>query len=186
MNDTAAIQTHSDVDVPADETIEFASAHAVLLSEDLFCQQLWRWLDADAKAALRVVSKGMRSLVDGAVQVVASPSSGASANDLRSALLRWPAVRDLTLLNVIDTTDLSPLSTATIAGLTSLTVREVGGEGAMRMGAHHACTRADPSLKPALGWAWVHRAWLEVPRSRLALGSLGAYMMRSIRMADHI
>ncbi|KAG1679525.1 hypothetical protein FOA52_011126 [Chlamydomonas sp. UWO 241] len=104
--------------------LEFASTHAVLLSEDLLHQQLWRWLDADAKAALRVVSKGTRSLVDGAVQVVASPSSGASAIDLASALLRWPAVRDLTLLNVSDAASLAPLSTASLARLTSLTVRE--------------------------------------------------------------
>ncbi|KAG1656423.1 hypothetical protein FOA52_009638 [Chlamydomonas sp. UWO 241] len=104
--------------------LEFASAHAVLLSEDLLHQQLWRWLDADAKASLRVVNKRMRSLVDGAVQVLATPSSGASANDLNSALLRWPAVRNLTLFHVSSTTDLTPLSTASLAGLTSLTVRE--------------------------------------------------------------
>ncbi|KAG1679526.1 hypothetical protein FOA52_011127 [Chlamydomonas sp. UWO 241] len=73
---------------------------------------------------MRVVCKGTRSLVDGAVQVVASPSSGASADDLASALLRWPAVRDLTLLNVTGAADLAPLSTASLAGLTSLTVRE--------------------------------------------------------------
>jgi hypothetical protein len=66
-------------------------------SQDLWHQHLWRWLDADAKATLRVVSKGMRSQVDAAVQVVASPSSGASANELASALLRWPAVRELTV-----------------------------------------------------------------------------------------
>ncbi|KAG1673103.1 hypothetical protein FOA52_013173 [Chlamydomonas sp. UWO 241] len=87
-------------------------------------QQLWRWLDANSKVALRVVSKGMRSLVDGAVQVVASPRSGASAIDLTSALLRWPGVRDLTLLHVSSATDLTPLSTASLAGLTSLTVRQ--------------------------------------------------------------
>jgi hypothetical protein len=135
LNATAAMQTHSDADVPADEAMDYASAHAVLLSEDLFCQQLWRWLDADAKAALRVVSKGMRSLVDGAVQVVASPRSGASANDLRFALLRWPAVRDLTMFNVRGAADLSPLSTASLAGLTSLTVREEVGACHARMGA---------------------------------------------------
>ncbi|KAG1679520.1 hypothetical protein FOA52_011121 [Chlamydomonas sp. UWO 241] len=100
---------------------ESVSAHAVFLSEDLVHQQLLRWLDAGAKAALRLVCKGIRSLVDGAVQVVSTPSSGASANDLASALLRWPALRDLTLLNVSDSTDLSPLTTASLAGLTSLT-----------------------------------------------------------------
>ncbi|KAG1668762.1 hypothetical protein FOA52_006015 [Chlamydomonas sp. UWO 241] len=66
----------------------------------------------------------MRSLVVVAVQVVASPGSGASANDLQSALLRWPHVVDLTLLNVGSASDLAPLSTATLAGLTSLTVRQ--------------------------------------------------------------
>jgi hypothetical protein len=110
----------------ADAALESASAHAVLLSQDLWHQHLWRWLDADAKAALRVVSKGMRSQVDAAVEVVASPSTGAYENQLRSALLRWPAVRELTLLNVRDATALAPLSTASLAGLTSLTVRQVG------------------------------------------------------------
>ncbi|KAG1676730.1 hypothetical protein FOA52_005019 [Chlamydomonas sp. UWO 241] len=100
-----------------------AARSAVLLSEDLWHQQLWRWLDADAKAALRVVCKGMRSLVDSAVQVVASPSPGASAIDLASTLVRWSAVRDLTLLNVSSATDLTPLSTASLTGLTSLAVR---------------------------------------------------------------
>ncbi|KAG1658042.1 hypothetical protein FOA52_014354 [Chlamydomonas sp. UWO 241] len=66
----------------------------------------------------------MRSQVDAAVEVVASPGSGASANDLQSALLRWPHVVDLTLLNVGSTSDLAPLSTATLAGLASLTVRQ--------------------------------------------------------------
>ncbi|KAG1679540.1 hypothetical protein FOA52_011142 [Chlamydomonas sp. UWO 241] len=100
------------------------SAHAVLLSEDLMQNQLWRWLDADSKAAMRLVSKLMRSLVDGAVKVVSSPSTGATANDLSSALLRWPGVRDLTLLDV-RATDLSPLSTTSLASLTSQTVRQV-------------------------------------------------------------
>ncbi|KAG1676765.1 hypothetical protein FOA52_005054 [Chlamydomonas sp. UWO 241] len=107
-----------------DEAAATALAHDVLLSEDLLSQQLWRWLDHDSKAALRGVSKGMRRLVDGAVMVVASPGSGASASDLTSALLRWPHVVDLTLLNVGIINNLAPLSTTTLAGLTSLTVRQ--------------------------------------------------------------
>ncbi|KAG1679516.1 hypothetical protein FOA52_011117 [Chlamydomonas sp. UWO 241] len=117
------------------QALEFASNHAVLLFEDL------RWLDADSKAALRLVCKGARSLVDGAVQVVASSSWGASANDLASALLRWPAIRELTLLNVSSATDLSPLTTATLSGLTSLTVRETVGSCAL-----------GTSLHPAAAW----------------------------------
>jgi hypothetical protein len=101
---------------------------------------------------MRLVSKGMRSQVDAAVQVVASPSSGASTKDLASALLRWPAVRELTLLNVGDATTLAPLSTASLAGLTSLTVRQEVGT-AMRMGMHGRPTRARmaraPSVTPA-------------------------------------
>ncbi|KAG1681003.1 hypothetical protein FOA52_009962 [Chlamydomonas sp. UWO 241] len=100
-----------------------AVAHAVLLSPDLCSQQLWRWLDRDSKIALRVVCKAMRSLVDGAVEVVTSASSSASGNELRLTLLRWPGVRHLTLLNVSNATALDPLSAASLAGLTSLTVR---------------------------------------------------------------
>jgi hypothetical protein len=134
--------------------------------QDLWHQHLWRWLDADAKAALRVVSKGMRSQVDSAVGVVASPSSSASANDRPPAL----ACRARTLLNVSDATALAPLSTASLAGLTSLTVREEVGLpcGRMgRMGAHpmRACMARAHSLTPSpshgLGaWFHVSHAWL--------------------------
>ncbi|KAG1660179.1 hypothetical protein FOA52_005279 [Chlamydomonas sp. UWO 241] len=75
-------------------------AHAVLLSEDLFTQALWRWLDADGKAALRGVSKHIRSLMDGSITRVASLRQGFVTAVLASALLRWPAVRDLTLRQV--------------------------------------------------------------------------------------
>ncbi|KAG1673678.1 hypothetical protein FOA52_010546 [Chlamydomonas sp. UWO 241] len=107
-----------------------AAQDAVLVSEDLWREQLWQWL-----AALRFVSRGMCSKVDGAVQVVASPRTGASANDLASALLRWPSVRDLNLLNVSDASALSPLSTASLSKLTSFTVRQApaaAADGAAR------------------------------------------------------
>ncbi|KAG1660175.1 hypothetical protein FOA52_005275 [Chlamydomonas sp. UWO 241] len=99
-------------------------AHAVLLSEDLFTQALWPWLDADSKAALRSMSKHMRSLVDGSITRVASSRQGFVAGDLTIALLTWPAVRHLTLLNVGSAADLASLSTASLAGLKNLTVRE--------------------------------------------------------------
>ncbi|KAG1669967.1 hypothetical protein FOA52_016228 [Chlamydomonas sp. UWO 241] len=71
----------------------------------------------------------MRNQVDGAVQVVVGPRLGANANQLRSVLLRWPGVRDLTLLDVGSASSLAPLSTASLAGLTTLTVRELLGPG---------------------------------------------------------
>jgi hypothetical protein len=73
------MQTRRAARVAADEAaaLESASAHAVLFSEDRGASRMW--LDPDAKAALRVVGTGMRSLVDGAVEVV-SPGAGASAN----------------------------------------------------------------------------------------------------------
>ncbi|KAG1676772.1 hypothetical protein FOA52_005061 [Chlamydomonas sp. UWO 241] len=101
-----------------------SNAHSVLFNEDLCLQELWGWLNPSSKRALRGVSKRMRSLVDAALVVVASPGSGASANDLASALLRWPHVVDLTLLNVSSADDLVPLAVAKLAGLTSLTVRQ--------------------------------------------------------------
>jgi hypothetical protein len=123
------MQTRSATRVAAAEAAAHASAtsHAVLFSEDLLSQQLWRWLDIDSKRALRCVNKRMRSQVDGAVQVVVSPACGASPNELASALLRWPAVVDLTLINVGRASDLAPLSTASLAGLRSLAVRTVRG-----------------------------------------------------------
>ncbi|KAG1671538.1 hypothetical protein FOA52_011258 [Chlamydomonas sp. UWO 241] len=65
----------------------------------------------------------MRAQVDGCIKVVASPASFTAA-ELAIALLNWPAVRDLTLLGVSDASVLASLSTASLAGLTSLTVRQ--------------------------------------------------------------
>ncbi|KAG1657786.1 hypothetical protein FOA52_012864 [Chlamydomonas sp. UWO 241] len=69
----------------------------------------------------------MRGQVDASIVVVASPSSGFSAAQLIHALSNWPGVRDLTL----GASDLQPLATASLAGLTSLTVRQarLGGDG---------------------------------------------------------
>jgi hypothetical protein len=139
----------------------------VLFSGDLWTQQLWQWIDSDSKRALRGVSKRMRSQVDGAITRVASPSAGASADDLASALLRWSAVRDLTLLNVSDAAALAPLSTATLPGLTSLTVRQVGVHGVLTH------TPTGSSRSPACGTApmWFH---IDPPHDRAAALALQA------------
>ncbi|KAG1678181.1 hypothetical protein FOA52_016118 [Chlamydomonas sp. UWO 241] len=102
-----------------------ASAHQVLFSPDLSLE-LWPWLDGGSKAALRGVSSAMRRLVDGLIEVVASPASGFSPDALSKALLLWPRTTHLTLLNVGGAADLAPLATTTaaLARLTSLTVRQ--------------------------------------------------------------
>ncbi|KAG1676476.1 hypothetical protein FOA52_002296 [Chlamydomonas sp. UWO 241] len=101
-----------------------ASADAVFFSPDLWLQQLWPLLDRDSKAALPVGSVAMRGLVDGSIELFASPACGFSPDALSTALLLWPRVRDLTLLAVSDPADLAPLATAALARLTNLTVRE--------------------------------------------------------------
>ncbi|KAG1672441.1 hypothetical protein FOA52_013227 [Chlamydomonas sp. UWO 241] len=106
--------------------LQTASAREVLLSEDLFGVLLWPFLNASTKAALRGVSRAMRRLVDGLVEVVTSPSAGFSAAQLTSALMRWRGVTDLTLRGVSNATStLLPLTTATLPRLYSLTVRQV-------------------------------------------------------------
>ncbi|KAG1665297.1 hypothetical protein FOA52_015874 [Chlamydomonas sp. UWO 241] len=100
-----------------------ASCHAVLSSPDLWLV-LWPSLDRVSKVALRGVSKGMRSQVDASIKVVASPASGFSPSALSAALVHWHAVHDLKLLAVSGAADLAPLATASLAGLTSLTVRQ--------------------------------------------------------------
>jgi hypothetical protein len=168
------MQTRRAAPVAAEEAaLDSASAHAVLFSQDLWHQHLWMWLDPASKAALRVVSKAMRGQVDAAVEVVASPSSGASENQLRSALLRWPAVRELSLLNVSDATALAPLSTASLAGLTSLTVSEKVGTAMRAPCAHGTAMRAPP-----LG-AHPMRAWHGLPRSHLWCRMHGTCSMRA-------
>ncbi|KAG1674836.1 hypothetical protein FOA52_015224 [Chlamydomonas sp. UWO 241] len=80
----------------------------------------------------------MRELADGAVVRVASPRAGFWANDLKCALLRWPGVHDLTLLGMQNVASavasLKPLTTSSLAGLTSLTFREVFQPGSVRKG----------------------------------------------------
>ncbi|KAG1677658.1 hypothetical protein FOA52_010441 [Chlamydomonas sp. UWO 241] len=75
----------------------------------------------------------MRILVDGSITRVASPKQGFVAADLTVALLAWPAVRHLTLLNVDSTAVLAPLSTASLTGLKSLIVRQAPQAGASGM-----------------------------------------------------
>jgi hypothetical protein len=64
-----------------------ASALEVLLCPDLW-SQLWRWMDGPSKYALRGVCTELRILVDGEVEVVASPSSGCTGEELSHALFQ--------------------------------------------------------------------------------------------------
>jgi hypothetical protein len=102
------------------------AASAVLLSPDLF-PELFQFLDRGSKAALRCASRAMCSLVDGSIETVASPlETGFSDISLIATLARCPRVHDLTLLYVGSTSDLASLATTSLAGLKSLTVRQVG------------------------------------------------------------
>jgi hypothetical protein len=117
-----------------DAAITSTSTRAVFLSLDLWgvlfpCLPL----DRSSKRALRSVCKTMRRLVDGSIVAVATPDGGATAGELRRALACWPAVEDLTLLNVSSASDLAPLATASLDGLTSLTVRQVGAPCTCRL-----------------------------------------------------
>ncbi|KAG1659809.1 hypothetical protein FOA52_002145 [Chlamydomonas sp. UWO 241] len=82
-------------------------------------------LDRASKVAMRCVSRTMRSLVDASIEALSSPASGFSPDALTAALVRWSGVHDLTLLKVSSTADLVPLATASLSGLTNLTVRQV-------------------------------------------------------------
>ncbi|KAG1680376.1 hypothetical protein FOA52_015467 [Chlamydomonas sp. UWO 241] len=93
---------------------------------------VWPWLDRGSKQALRCVNKAMRSQVDGAVRVLASPADGASGDQLglARALLRWPSVVELIVNGVSNASNLAPLSKTSVAGLTRLAVREAPQAGA--------------------------------------------------------
>ncbi|KAG1671991.1 hypothetical protein FOA52_013364 [Chlamydomonas sp. UWO 241] len=125
MDPDLAVQLISD-DEEVDEVAASSLAYAVLSSPDLLSQQLWQWLDRGSKVALRGVNSVMRQLVDGYVEVVASPRTGLSDTvELTTALRRWPRIHDLALLNVSNAAaTLQPLATATLSRLTNLTVRE--------------------------------------------------------------
>ncbi|KAG1669914.1 hypothetical protein FOA52_002440 [Chlamydomonas sp. UWO 241] len=71
----------------------------------------------------------MRNQLDAAITFVSSPESGFFVEGLRRSLMLWPRVRDLTLLNVSDprVDTLQPLSMTSLAGLTSLTIRQMTG-----------------------------------------------------------
>ncbi|KAG1673876.1 hypothetical protein FOA52_012901 [Chlamydomonas sp. UWO 241] len=107
-----------------------AAYHAVLFSPDL-APKLLSSLDRASKVALRCVNKAMRSQVDASIVVVASPASGFSPVALSAALVRWGGMHDLTLL-AASGTDLAPLATATLAGLTNVTVRQANAGAALR------------------------------------------------------
>ena len=155
--------------VAADEaSAATASCHAVLLSPDLWLE-LFQWLDRGSKVGLRRVSHAMCSQVDGSISVVVSPAAGFSPDSLSAALVRWPAVRDLTLvLAVGSTSDLAPLSTTSLVGLKSLAVRQVGTHGRMAHGrmalALHGCPMQllRSRLPAAVNAVCVHapHAWL--------------------------
>ncbi|KAG1667451.1 hypothetical protein FOA52_012206 [Chlamydomonas sp. UWO 241] len=78
----------------------------------------------------------MRRQVDGSITRVASSSSGFTSAVVTRALVLWPGMVHLTLLSVRSASVLLPLATASLARLTSLTVRQVG------MGAHASCSQA--------------------------------------------
>jgi hypothetical protein len=155
----AARLSLADADEAADEEVEHATAlaHSVLFSDYLWRLQLWRWLDSGSKSALRGVSRAMCAQVEGSIGAVTSPASGFSSDDLTHALAtmaRCPGLRDLTLINVSGGSGMQPLATASLAGVTSLTMRQVGVRAwgsAMR-----ACHRALPApCTPALPAACV-------------------------------
>jgi hypothetical protein len=143
------------------------AAHMVLFSEDLFAEALFPRLDRASKVALRRVCHAMRAQVDGSIVVVASPASGASAGELVSALVRWPRVKDLTLLGVRGGSPLLPLSTATLGGLERLTVREVGFLGT----AHGEPVLRAPVPSPAWPARRLH-ARTPIPRMQLWKASM--------------
>ncbi|KAG1664764.1 hypothetical protein FOA52_013616 [Chlamydomonas sp. UWO 241] len=68
----------------------------------------------------------MRNQLDSAIAVVTSSEAGFTAEHLKSALVRWPNATHLALLGVSSAADLAPLTTASLAGLTSLTIRKDG------------------------------------------------------------
>jgi hypothetical protein len=123
------MQTRRSIRLEAEQAATRATsvAHEVLFSPDLWPQQLWRFLDRESKRSLRGVSRGMRIQVDAAIEVVSSPTAGFTASDLSRALALFPGMRDLTLLNVSSAACMQPLATASLAALTSLTLRQVGG-----------------------------------------------------------
>ncbi|KAG1661098.1 hypothetical protein FOA52_012087 [Chlamydomonas sp. UWO 241] len=116
------MQSAAAAQLVAEQDATTASAHAVLFSSNLWFE-MWPWLDRGSKQALRCVCRPMRSQVDGSI-TRASRSSGVSAAKLTRALVRWPGIVDLTLMNVRSGSDLRPLCTASLACLTSLAVRQ--------------------------------------------------------------
>jgi hypothetical protein len=147
-------EADADVNVEAEEEEAVSHAtevfHSVLFSPDLWPQQLWQHLDCGSKRALRATSVAMREQVDACIVMVVSPraaalepstpgftgdelgcgprSSALSLVASRGALVRWPGMRDLVLLGVrYDAARrLQPLTTTTLVGLKSLTLRQVG------------------------------------------------------------
>ncbi|KAG1663328.1 hypothetical protein FOA52_004089 [Chlamydomonas sp. UWO 241] len=112
--------------VAADEAAAATALyHAVLLSLDLWLV-VFPCLDRGSKVALRGVCAALRRQVDGAIQVLTSHAAGFTPHELAAVLVRWPAVKDLTLVLAVGSSasDLAPLATTTLAGLKSLAVRQ--------------------------------------------------------------
>ncbi|KAG1663330.1 hypothetical protein FOA52_004091 [Chlamydomonas sp. UWO 241] len=143
----AASQLASAADEAAAAT---AFYHAVLLSPDPWLV-VFPCLDRGSKVALRGVCAALRRQVDGAMQVLASPAAGFYPDDLAAALVRWPAVKDLTLVLVVGSSasDLAPLATTTLAGLKSLAVRQAYALD--KFGAHEHLPALEMALSSSVG-----------------------------------
>ncbi|KAG1657720.1 hypothetical protein FOA52_011982 [Chlamydomonas sp. UWO 241] len=124
--------------------------HAVLLSPGLFWLGLFPCLDRSSKVALRGVCGALRRQVDGAIQVLASPVAGFSPDALTAALVRWPAMKDLTLVMAVSSSasDLAPLATTTRAGLKNLAVHQACPD---HLGADKPLPALDMALSNSVG-----------------------------------
>jgi hypothetical protein len=105
--------------------------------------------------------------VDACITIVASDEYEFTGDQLRRALLRWPAVTELTLFGLTDEANdaavdmLRPLSTSTVTGLTILVIREVGHAALVQhfpqRGSRHAPCAVRPHAECAMQ-AWAMRS----------------------------
>lgn len=107
------------------ERVMTDAVQKVLFSPDLY-SQLWQWLPADSKEAMRQVSVAMRDQVDASVTRV-TIRTPFTACDLSRALTTWKGVNTLFLDDMRDMRALAPLATAQPKKLRSITIHEVGG-----------------------------------------------------------
>jgi hypothetical protein len=146
---------------------ELAAALAApqsVLFTPLLGDLLWPWLDRSSKVALRGVCRDMRREVAASIKDVTSPASGFSADTLKAVLEASPVVRYL-FLHMVGAPALEPLATATMPGLQSLSVREVGSA--------HGCTDVRGSSCMAIANPLAHglrtHGWPCRPNSLAAL-----------------